>query len=239
MARRSSHGISWQTIRLEGSLLLPDLLEQIAKNEAIHQKDSEYQIPPGLRMIEEIGRSYQIARALYADFKNRRQGSNTDAFQLTDTFFMKFMTNCLGWEKSQRVRSKRIGDYGYPVQKIAFEKIPITVAPYDMGLDTSDSRFGISGSKVRNRSLFQMSQEYLNALGKSFWGVISNGSTIRLLRSSPTLARPQYLEFDLDSMLEDDHYSEYALLWKILHVSRVYDVENQIEDSSCFPGLRR
>lgn len=229
MARRSSHGISWQTIRLEGSLLLPDLLEQIAKNEAIHQKDSEYQIPPGLRMIEEIGRSYQIARALYADFKNRRQGSNTDAFQLTDTFFMKFMTNCLGWEKSQRVRSKRIGDYGYPVQKIAFEKIPITVAPYDMGLDASDSRFGISGSKVRNRSLFQMSQEYLNALGKSFWGVISNGSTIRLLRSSPTLARPQYLEFDLDSMLEDDHYSEYALLWKILHVSRVYDVENQIE----------
>ena len=229
MARRSSHGISWQTIRLEGSLLLPDLLEQIAKNEAIHQKDSEYQIPPGLRMIEEIGRSYQIARALYADFKNRRQGSNTDAFQLTDTFFMKFMTNCLGWEKSQRVRSKRIGEYGYPVQKIAFEKIPITVAPYDMGLDTSDSRFGISGSKVRNRSLFQMSQEYLNALGKSFWGVISNGSTIRLLRSSPTLARPQYLEFDLDSMLEDDHYSEYALLWKILHVSRVYDVENQIE----------
>lgn len=229
MARRSSHGISWQTIRLEGSLLLPDLLEQIAKNEAIHQKDSEYQIPPGLRMIEEIGRSYQIARALYADFKNRRQGSNTDAFQLTDTFFMKFMTNCLGWEKAQRVRSKRIGEYGYPVQKIAFEKIPITVAPYDMGLDTSDSRFGISGSKVRNRSLFQMSQEYLNALGKSFWGVISNGSTIRLLRSSPTLARPQYLEFDLDSMLEDDHYSEYALLWKILHVSRVYDVENQIE----------
>lgn len=229
MARRSSHGISWQTIRLEGSLLLPDLLEQIAKNEAIHQKDSEYQIPPGLRMIEEIGRSYQIARALYADFKNRRQGSNTDAFQLTDTFFMKFMTNCLGWEKSQRVRSKRIGEYGYPVQKIAFEKIPITVAPYDMGLDTSDSRFGISGSRVRNRSLFQMSQEYLNALGKSFWGVISNGSTIRLLRSSPTLARPQYLEFDLDSMLEDDHYSEYALLWKILHVSRVYDVENQIE----------
>ncbi|MGI6438192.1 MAG: Eco57I restriction-modification methylase domain-containing protein [Sphaerochaeta sp.] len=229
MARRSSHGISWQTIRLEGSLLLPDLLEQIAKNEAIHQKDSEYQIPPGLRMIEEIGRSYQIARALYADFKNRRQGSNTDAFQLTDTFFVKFMTNCLGWEKAQRVRSKRIGEYGYPVQKIAFEKIPITVAPYDMGLDTSDSRFGISGSKVRNRSLFQMAQEYLNALGKSFWGVISNGSTIRLLRSSPTLARPQYLEFDLDSMLEDDHYSEYALLWKILHVSRVYDVENQIE----------
>lgn len=229
MARRNSHGISWQTIRLEGSLLLPDLLEQIAKNEATHQKESEYQIPAGLRMIEEIGRSYQIARALHADFKNRRQSSNTDAFQLTDTFFMKFMSSCLGWTEYQRVRSKRVGDYGYPIQKIAFERIPITVAAYDMGLDVSDSRFGISGAKVRNRSLFQMSQEYLNALGKSSWGIVSNGSTIRLLRSSPTMARPQYLEFDLHSMLEDDHYSEYTLLWKILHVSRVYNFENQEE----------
>lgn len=229
MARRNSHGISWQTIRLEGSLLLPDLLEQIAKNEATQQKESDYQIPAGLRMIEEIGRSYQIARALHAEFKNRRQSSNTDAFQLTDTFFMKFMSSCLGWTEYQRVRSKRVGDYGYPVQKIAFERIPITVAAYDMGLDTSDSRFGISGAKVRNRSLFQMSQEYLNALGKSSWGIVSNGSTIRLLRSSPTMARPQYLEFDLYSMLEDDHYSEYTLLWKILHVSRVFDIENQID----------
>ncbi|MEA4866686.1 MAG: N-6 DNA methylase [Sphaerochaeta sp.] len=229
MARRNSHGISWQTIRLEGSLLLPDLLEQIAKNEASHQKESDYQIPAGLRMIEEIGRSYQIARALHADFKKRRQSSNTDAFQLTDTFFMKFMSSCLGWTEYQRVRSKRVGDYGYPVQKIAFERIPITVAAYYMGLDISDSRFGISGAKVRNRSLFQMSQEYLNALGKSSWGVVSNGSVIRLLRSSPTMARPQYLEFDLYSMLEDDHYSEYTLLWKILHVSRVFDVENQID----------
>ena len=229
MARRNSHGISWQTIRLEGSLLLPDLLEQIAKNEATHQKESDYQIPAGLRMIEEIGRSYQIARALHAEFKNRRQSSNTDAFQLTDTFFMKFMSSCLGWTEYQRVRSKRVGDYGYPVQKIAFERIPITVAAYDMGLDVSDARFGISGAKVRNRSLFQMSQEYLNALGKSSWGIVSNGSTIRLLRSSPTMARPQYLEFDLYSMLEDDHYSEYTLLWKILHVSRVFDVENQID----------
>ena len=229
MARRNSHGISWQTIRLEGSLLLPDLLEQIAKNEATHQKESDYQIPAGLRMIEEIGRSYQIARALHAEFKNRRQSSNTDAFQLTDTFFMKFMSSCLGWTEYQRVRSKRVGDYGYPVQKIAFERIPITVAAYDMGLDVSDARFGISGAKVRSRSLFQMSQEYLNALGKSSWGIVSNGSTIRLLRSSPTMARPQYLEFDLYSMLEDDHYSEYTLLWKILHVSRVFDIENQID----------
>jgi hypothetical protein len=229
MARRNSHVISWQTIHLEGSLLIPDLLEQIAKNEASHQKESEYQIPAGLRMIEEIGRSYQIARALHADFKKRRENSNIDMYQLTDSYFMKFMTNCLGWTEYQRVRSKRVGDYGYPIQKIAFERIPITVAPYTLGLDTSDTRFGISGAKVRTRSLTQMAQEYLNAAGKSAWGLVSNGNTIRLLRSSPTMARPQYLEFELDTMLEDDHYSEYTLLWKILHVSRVFDVENQID----------
>jgi hypothetical protein len=202
-------------------------LEQIIKNEATHQKDTDYQIPAGLMMIEEIGRSYQIARALLADFKSRKDNPNTDAYQLTDTFFTKFMSNCLGWTEFQRIRSKRIGDYGYPIQKMAFERIPVTVAPWNVGIDVADSRFGISGNKIRNRSVVQMSQEYLNAVGKSSWGIVSNGLVIRLLRSSPTMARPQYLEFDLFSMLEDDHYSEYTLLWKILHASRVYDSEYQ------------
>ena len=56
MAKRNNHGVTWQTIHLEGALLLPDLLEQIAKNEATHQKEREYQIPAGLRMVEEIDR---------------------------------------------------------------------------------------------------------------------------------------------------------------------------------------
>jgi hypothetical protein len=226
MARRNNHGVTWQTIHLEGALLLPDLLEQIAKNEATHQKEREYQIPAGLRMVEEIGRSYQIARALHDDFKKRQQLASSDAFSLTEGFITKFMSNCLGWNSLKKTPNKRVGEYSFPIQRIAYEHVPLSIGPYDASVDTLDSRFAVRGGrKDRNRSLFQMGQEYLNATGKSSWGLISNGNVVRLLRSSPTLARPQYLEFDLHAILEDDHYAEYMLLWKILHVSRIYDTE--------------
>ncbi len=226
MARRNNHGVTWQTIHLEGALLLPDLLEQIAKNEATHQREKEYQVPAGLRMVEEIGRSYQIARALYDDFKKRQQLTNSDAFSLTEGFITKFMSSCLGWNSLKKTPNKRVGEYSFPIQRIAYEHVPLSIGPYNIAVDTLDSRFAVRGRrKDRNRSLFQMGQEYLNATGKSSWGLISNGNMIRLLRSSPTLARPQYLEFDLHAILEDDHYAEYMLLWKILHVSRIYDTE--------------
>ncbi len=228
MAKRNIHGLSWLTIRLEGSLLVPDLLEMISNTTAPAQKEVDYQIPPGLKMIEEIGRSYQIARALFAELKSKRDNPNIDAFQITDSFLSKFMTSCLGWTDVKKVRPKKVGDYGYRIQKLAFDQVPVTCAPCNVGLDESDDRFIVEGSRMRKRTPFQMVQEYLNAVGKSSWGIVSNGLKIRLLRSSPTMARPQYLEFDLKTMLEDDHYSEYSLMWKVLHVSRIYNINDQI-----------
>ncbi|NBK26611.1 MAG: hypothetical protein EOM68_31945, partial [Spirochaetia bacterium] len=117
MAKRNTHGLSWLTVRLEGSLLVPDLLDMIGNTNAPAQKDTDYQIPAGLKMLEEIGRSYQIARALFSELKSKQANSpNVDAFQITDSFLVKFMANCLGWTDMKKVRPKKVGDYGYRIQ---------------------------------------------------------------------------------------------------------------------------
>ncbi len=40
------------------------------------------------------------------------------------------------------------------------------------------------------------------------------------MRDSDTLTRPAYLEFDLELILANDRYADFAALWRILHSSR-------------------
>ena len=62
-------------------------------------------------------------------------------------------------------------------------------------------------------------QEYLNR-SESLWGVVTNGAKLRLLRDSARIAKPTYLEFDVQAMLESNVYAEFNALYRLLHVTR-------------------
>ena len=61
--------------------------------------------------------------------------------------------------------------------------------------------------------------EYLNST-ECVYGIISNGPTVRLLRNSGQLVKLSYIEFDLRRMLDEDKYTEFCLLFRLLHSSR-------------------
>src|SRR5206468_1592864 len=44
---------------------------------------------------------------------------------------------------------------------------------------------------------------------------------LRLLRDNVSLTRQAYVEFDLESMLRGEVYSDFVVLWLLLHQSRV------------------
>ena len=50
--------------------------------------------------------------------------------------------------------------------------------------------------------------------------MVTNGAKLRLLRDSARLSKPTYLEFDLQAMIEGNAYSEFVLLYRLLHVTR-------------------
>ncbi|NLJ09897.1 MAG: N-6 DNA methylase, partial [Treponema sp.] len=104
---------------------------------------------------------------------------------------------------------------------------PIVIGSPGLELDASEPRFVVEGSGSRKKSPFQMTQEYLNAKanvsGKTDsppWAIVTNGERIRLLRASPAMARPSYLEFDLGTIMREKRFPEFAMLWRILHASR-------------------
>jgi hypothetical protein len=68
----------------------------------------------------------------------------------------------------------------------------------------------------------QLLQEYLNADDRILWGLVCDGSTLRLYRDNAALTRPAYIEADLAMMLDANapRLSEFSALWLLMHSSR-------------------
>ncbi|MCP9960547.1 SAM-dependent methyltransferase [Streptomyces somaliensis] len=66
-----------------------------------------------------------------------------------------------------------------------------------------------------------MMQELLNASPDHLWGVLSNGRVLRLLRDSTALVGSAYVEFDLEAIFGGGDFSDFLLMYALLHASRL------------------
>ncbi|MDZ4127600.1 MAG: SAM-dependent DNA methyltransferase, partial [Hydrogenophaga sp.] len=222
--RKSTDTTPFDTLRLEGSLFVPELLERAASGEATFQKEADYAIPKGLKLHDEYGRAFRIATATWQSFSPQTARADLDAAAVTRTFVVDFLRQCLGYTDLAPLGSPiQLGDRGFPVTAMALgRRLPVIIAPHSLGLDDPDPRFAIIGSGSRKKSAHQLAQEFLNASSDSLWAIVTNGKTLRLLRDADTLTRPNFLEFDLETILRDDQhrYADFSALWRILHASR-------------------
>ena len=65
-----------------------------------------------------------------------------------------------------------------------------------------------------------MLQDYLNRT-EHLWAIVTNGSTLRLLRDSSYFTRPSFIEFDLKQMLEGERLDEFFIFYRLVHCSRL------------------
>ncbi|WP_328718918.1 SAM-dependent DNA methyltransferase [Streptomyces sp. NBC_00247] len=63
-------------------------------------------------------------------------------------------------------------------------------------------------------------QETLNRTEPHIWALLTNGRRVRLLRDSNALATTSYVEFDLEAIFDGELFSEFVLLYRLLHASR-------------------
>ncbi|KQV14971.1 MULTISPECIES: DNA methyltransferase [unclassified Kitasatospora] len=78
-----------------------------------------------------------------------------------------------------------------------------------------------------------MVQECLNRAEAHLWAVLTNGRQLRLLRDSSALATASYVEFDLEAIFDGELFSEFVLLYRLLHVSR-FEVGEGAAPSGCW-----
>lgn len=222
--RKLTDTTPFDTIRLEGSLFVPELLERAAHGEAASQKEADYNIPRGLKLHDEYGRAFRIATASWQAFAPQIARADLDPAGTTQSFVLDLLQQCLGYTDLASLSAPvQLGDRGFPVTAQALGgRLPVIIAPHNLDLDDPDPRFAIQGSGTRKKSAHQLAQEYLNASRDCLWAIVTNGKTLRLLRDADTLTRPNFLEFDLETILRDDQhrYADFSALWRILHASR-------------------
>ncbi|MFJ3221479.1 Eco57I restriction-modification methylase domain-containing protein [Kitasatospora sp. NPDC086801] len=131
-------------------------------------------------------------------------------------------------------RLTAVGAAGFPADSDVEKTFPVShrwqhtlihLTPWNADLD---KRLGGAGT-VPPQSMLQ---ECLNRTEAHLWGVLSNGRRMRLLRDSSALATAAYVEFDLEAIFDGELFSEFVLLYRLLHVSR-FEVAEGAAASAC------
>src|SRR6185437_3577547 len=98
-----------------------------------------------------------------------------------------------------------------------WEHVPIHLLGWGVDLDRRTK--GVAGAAEAAPQ--SMVQELLNRTDKHLWAIISNGCTLRLLRDSRSLGGSAYVEFDLELIFDEQLFSDFVLLFRLLHASRL------------------
>ena len=214
---------------LEGVLFLPDHLQKALQGNAEGQSASDYAIPKGLDLKNEMSRGFQIAMSQWSVFKGlkaRVQNLNQGEInQGTKRFVKEFLHDVLQYNVEDSADFK-VEERIYPLSLRA-SKLPLIVAPFNLELDKADAAYAVQGGSGSKKSPFQLAQELLNASVEDRWALATNGITIRLLRDSTTLTRPSYLEFNLEDILSNGRFAEFCQMWRALHYTRCLEKDGE------------
>lgn len=209
----------FETIRTEGSLLPADLLKRIAEGDSDLKglKAQDYHIT-GEKLNEAISRSWNTLTVIWSHFRkqaeNLQEGQPTTGFT-REKWLLPLFTH-LDYGRLQSSKATQIDNKSYPISHF-WRNCPIHLVGFD--IDLSKRTPGQAGAA--KQSPHSMVQEFLNRSEDHLWGFLSNGYKLRILRDNISLTRQAYVEFDLESMMEGEAYSDFVVLWLLCHQSRV------------------
>ncbi len=213
----------YATVNLEGGFFPADLLDRIAAGDADL---------PGLRagdfgldsrrLTDELQDAYSYAQTEWNAFQRRVQRAKETGQSLTTVTREGWINPLLerldyvrrGYVLVRQPAAVEAGNERFLISHRAGEDStapPVHIVGFDDELDRRGEH---------RRSPHASVQEYLNR-SDSLWGIVTNGRTIRLLRRNERLAKSAYLEFDIAGMMESNVYSEFALLYLVLHRTRL------------------
>ena len=228
MARKIASRLNYRAIRIEGGLIPADELTRLttlAAPDQTEQTESQYRIPKGLKLRDEIARSFTIALNLWKDFQVLRQRQDSKAYEITTReFLIPLLRDVLGHSDLERHADIQCAGRAYPVGHASGRgRVPLILAAHDLALDTAADRYGERNpdtGRVRRRSPFMLAQEVLNASDAALWAIVSNGLSLRILRDNPSLTRPAYVEVDLEAVFNEELLPDFTAFWLLAHATR-------------------
>lgn len=215
---RTRNGGGFTALRVEGGILPPEFLTEVAALSAPRQSGTDYGLSKSLSLKDEIARYWRIGNDLHARYAERRPRTALPPSRVGVDDWLVPLLRSLGYEDLAMAGSVELEDRVFKLtHRACGGAVPLLLVTRDFDLDKPDPRLGGNG---RRPAPHGMMQEYLNAEAGALWGMVSNGSRIRILRDNPSLTRPSYIEADLDLIFAEELYPDFAALWLAAHASR-------------------
>jgi len=220
--------MNFPSINIQGNIVSGEILDKLVSEDIKYQTSVDFGLIKGTKVRDEVGLAWASARGYWQAFKFRKERipENESGTSETRNFWMLPFLSTLGYELDKSNAANIDGKtYAISHRSSNLEGFPVHI----MGIhDSLDKRRETSGPRLSPHGLLQ---EYLNKTDDYLYALVTNGKQLRLLRDATRLVRLTYLEFDLEKMMEEELFADFAILYRILHASRMPKEKNAGEES--------
>lgn len=200
---------TYAALTLEGALLSPATLQEVAGTANSDKASADYALPRGTTLRDEIARYFRIGQATFRHLHASPQPS----LAATQRFTHELLTEVLRFPPDPASAADSFASTSLHLHP----RVPVVVVPPS---DTLESASSTLRTESRRRSAATALQDYLNAEDQALWGLCTNGLSIRLLRDNNSLTRAAFLDFDLQQIFVNEDFASFSVFWLLLHATR-------------------
>ncbi|MEV4892874.1 DNA methyltransferase [Nonomuraea sp. NPDC055795] len=225
----------FSAVHTVGGLLPADMLVRISEGKDVKGSlPSDYRVIGSRSVRDDAERHWDYLKSVWSELRARlpvapEAETPADPTGLAISQWLDPLFTELGFGDLTVVGTSGIAsDDGSKTFAIShrWNHVPVHLTAWNVSLDKRPAGAGT----VPPQSLVQ---ECLNCTETHLWGVVTNGRQLRLLRDSSALATASYVEFDLEAIFDGELFSEFVLLYRLLHVTR-FRIEEGEAPSACW-----
>ena len=222
--------MDYTSIHIYGHLLSDDILHSIERdNTLIGNRDQDFGMDISVSSaIDYVWSSLRNDWNFYKERAGNERLVNKDPYGTRRARdLMERLLQSLGYKLDRQVANIEVAGTGYDISYTCTDlgNMPFVIIGENITTDGSINTLDKCSldyrakGNMRKKSAHATMLEYLNAT-ENVYGIISNGQILRIIRNSGQLVKFTYIEFDLRRMLEEDKYTEFCLMFRLLHASR-------------------
>lgn len=216
--------MDYTSIHIYGHLLSDDILHEIETDSSmLGNREQDFNLDVSLTAKIDIAwSSLRNDWKLFAERNLLRDSYGTKSVRRLMERFFASLDYQLNYQQAQVEAGERKFDIPYLCPDIA--DMPVIIVgdkTGDINLDTLDKctlDIRQKGER-RQKSPHATMLDYLNST-EHVYGIVTNGQVLRVIRNTGQLVKLTYIEFDFRRMVEEDHYAEFNLMFRLMHSSR-------------------
>lgn len=219
----------YNAVYISGNLISQELIDKLDDDSAEGQRPADFGLETGTRVRQDIARAWTDANDYWKIFKRKSDALKDTEKGTTETrnLWTIPLLSLLGYDLRYQQQAEVINEKSYEISHRTGNRgdYPVMIVSVKDELDKKPE-----GNTRYRMSPHALLQEYLNVTEHTY-GLVTNGKLIRLLRDNGRITRLTYLEFNLEKIFEEDLYADFALLYRLLHVSRMPDTQTAAKES--------